>query len=100
MEFNETLVTSTFCSVHSLEIKYLHKQAGQYSDFANLFLLPQDEVIKMLFSRTKDIFTFQSMAVFLVIYFGMVVVTAGLSVAAGLFVPMMLVGSLLFCVLN
>lgn len=57
-----------------------------------MFLIPQDEVIKLLFSRTKDIFSFQAMAVFLIIYYGMVVVTAGLSVAAGLFVPMMLVG--------
>jgi len=66
---------------------------GEYNDFANLFLLPQDEAIQTLFSRTKSIYSMQALVVFLIVHFALVTICAGLTVAGGLFVPMMLVGA-------
>jgi len=78
---NDTGVYSAFCA------------DGYFNDFANLFIIPQDTAIKLLFSRTFDIFSYQALAVFLFFYFFMVVITSGLSLAGGLFVPMMLIGA-------
>lgn len=79
--FNATSPSSIYCA------------EGEYNDFANLFLVPQDRALKGLFSRTGKMFSFEALSLFLIVYFSMTLVTAGLSVAAGLFVPMMLVGA-------
>jgi len=72
---------------------YCNTETSSYNDFANLFILPQDKVLKLLFSRTHELFTMSSLNVFLVIYFGLVTITAGISVSAGLFVPMLIIGA-------
>ncbi|PRP78444.1 chloride channel protein [Planoprotostelium fungivorum] len=68
-------------------------EKDHYSDYVNLFLVPQDRALKNLFSRTHEVFTIPSLVVFLFLYFAMVVLTAGTLNAGGLFVPMMLVGA-------
>jgi chloride channel 7 len=68
-------------------------EPNQYNDFANLFILPQDKVLKLLFSRTHELFTMSALIVFLVFYFILVTISAGLSVSAGLFVPMLILGA-------
>jgi len=79
---NNTKPSSFFCPSPS-----------DYNSYANLFLVPQDRALKNLFSRTVDTFSYGSLCLFLVVYFPLVTVTAGLSTAAGLFVPMMLIGA-------
>jgi len=67
--------------------------SSSYNDFANLFILPQDKVLKLLFSRTYELFTMSSLIIFLMVYFVLVTITAGISVSAGLFVPMLIIGA-------
>jgi len=56
-------------------------------------MVPQDKALKMLFSRTEKMFSLPTLLIFLVVYFILVTITAGVSTAAGLFVPMMLIGA-------
>jgi len=65
----------------------------EFNELANLFFVPQDRALKMLFSRASHLFSFGSLAVFFPIYFIMIIVTSGMTVAGGLFVPMMLAGA-------
>ena len=69
------------------------EQPNEYNDFANLFILPQDKVLKLLFSRTHELFSMAALNVFLIVYFILVTITAGISVSAGLFVPMLIIGA-------
>jgi chloride channel 7 len=64
-----------------------------FNDMVNLMMLPAEDALRRLFSRTHNYYTLQALAVYLVVYFSMVTITAGLFVAGGLFVPMMLVGA-------
>ncbi|PRP80735.1 chloride channel protein [Planoprotostelium fungivorum] len=68
-------------------------EAGQYNDFVNLLLVPQDHALKNLLSRTRDVFSMGALCGFLVLYFAMVTLTAGTINAGGLFYPMMLLGA-------
>jgi len=78
---NETLPVTAFCEDDS------------FNGMANLLYIPQDYVLKLLFSRTANIFDLPTLLIFLVVYFFLMTITAGISVASGLFVPMMLVGA-------
>jgi len=48
----------------------------------------------LLYSRTTGMFSIFSLAIHLVVYFFLTVITSGLAVAGGLFVPMMLIGAI------
>jgi H+/Cl- antiporter ClcA len=54
---------------------------------------PQEDVLKLMFARADGIFNTWALALFAFIYFFLVTVTAGLPIAGGLFVPMMLIGN-------
>lgn len=60
---------------------------------ANLFMLPEEQALKLLLARAEGIFSIPELLIFLPVYFCMVTITAGLTLAAGLFVPMMLLGA-------
>lgn len=60
---------------------------------ANLFFTPEDVALKLLFSRTTGMFSFPPLFIFLSTFFFLVTITAGISLASGLFVPMMLIGA-------
>lgn len=60
---------------------------------ANLMIIPQEDALKLLFSRSTGMFPIPTLLIFLMLYFVIVTLTAGITVAAGLFVPMMLVGA-------
>jgi len=65
---------------------------SNYNDLANLLIVPEEFALKLLYSRTMNTFSFSSLFIYLGIYFCMVVLTSGLTLANGLFVPMMLIG--------
>jgi len=88
-----TTTTDVCDKVVKLKITELFCEAGNYNPVANLFILPQDKALRLLFSRTTEFFTPGALAAFLPVYFLCVTVVAGISVAAGLFVPMMLIGA-------
>lgn len=56
-------------------------------------VMPEEHALKLLFSRTDDMFNMYSLIVYLVVYFCLVLVTSGVALAAGLFLPMMVVGA-------
>lgn len=53
-----------------------------------------DKVLRLLFSRATGLFSLSSLITYSVIYFFLVTITSGISVASGLFVPMMTFGNL------
>jgi chloride channel 7 len=59
---------------------------------ANLFFIPAKNSLSLLYARAQHIFSIKSLMVFIPLYFVLVLWTAGLPVAAGLFIPMMLLG--------
>eukprot|EP01059_Diplonema_ambulator_P008791 TRINITY_DN1854_c0_g2_i2.p1 TRINITY_DN1854_c0_g2~~TRINITY_DN1854_c0_g2_i2.p1 ORF type:complete len:772 (+),score=185.73 TRINITY_DN1854_c0_g2_i2:200-2317(+) len=71
-----------------------------YSDLASLALLPQLQTIRDLLSRdvlpngSPFTFSYKSMAIYFVAYFVFTVLTAGLFMPQGLFVPHILIGAL------
>lgn len=60
---------------------------------ANLFFNQEEVALKLLFSRDMGVFNLPTLFVYLVVYFFLVTITSGISVASGLFVPMMLIGA-------
>lgn len=69
------------------------QEGKTFNEGANLLLIPAEESLKLLFSRTNGIFSFDSLAIFFFVYFGLLLMTSGLAIANGLFVPMMLLGA-------
>jgi chloride channel 7 len=75
--------------------------AGQYNDLASLFMGPSEDVIRSLFHFTHadgsntgpPPFTFASIAVFVVMYSGLAVLSNGVAWPSGLFIPALLAGS-------
>lgn len=68
--------------------------ARRYNDLATLFFNTQDDAIRALFSaRTKSEFTVGSLLVFAVLFFALAVLSYGLAVPTGLFVPSILCGA-------
>ncbi|EFA81033.1 chloride channel protein [Heterostelium album PN500] len=66
---------------------------GMYSEMASLLFVNPDLALRRLYSRTNNSFTLGVLLVFTCIYFFLSVITSGLWVAGGLFVPMMMVGA-------
>eukprot|EP01117_Protostelium_nocturnum_P016619 TRINITY_DN6623_c0_g1_i1.p1 TRINITY_DN6623_c0_g1~~TRINITY_DN6623_c0_g1_i1.p1 ORF type:complete len:804 (-),score=233.35 TRINITY_DN6623_c0_g1_i1:12-2423(-) len=78
---NRTLISyHTYCDEDS------------FNQMAVLFIIPPEESAKLLFSRATRLFDYVPLCLHLVLYFTMAVITSGTYVAAGLFVPMMLIG--------
>lgn len=59
---------------------------------ANLFFIPAKNSLSLLYARTQHVFSIRSLIIFTPVYFLLVLWTAGLPMAAGLFIPMMLLG--------
>ncbi|GAM27511.1 hypothetical protein SAMD00019534_106870, partial [Acytostelium subglobosum LB1] len=66
---------------------------GMYSEMASLLFVNPDQALRRLYSRTYNTFTLPVLVVFTFIYFFLSIITSGLWVAGGLFVPMMMVGA-------
>eukprot|EP00808_Paulinella_micropora_P004250 g28650.t1 len=80
-----------------LEDPYLHRGAckkGQYNELATLFLQEGTVAVKNLFARgAPTLFSPQALSVFLVVYFSLAVVTTGIAMPSGLFIPFLLIGA-------
>lgn len=60
---------------------------------ATLLFTSPSGALRTLFSRTQGTFGLSALAVFMIVYFGQAVVTAGISLAAGMFIPPMIIGA-------
>ncbi len=85
-------VNEIFCGV-SDKPYHSDMQDNNYNDLANLMIIPAEQTLKLLFSRTEGLFGFQALITYFFCYFVFVVLTSGLAIASGLFVPMMLLGT-------
>jgi len=65
----------------------------EYNDLASILWTPPNVALPLLYHRNKDIFTLPALGIFAVVYFLLSVLSSGLAVAGGLFIPMMLVGA-------
>lgn len=65
-----------------------------YNDLASLLFNTNDDAIKNLFSSgTNDEYTYLSLFIFFLIFYGLALITYGISVPSGLFVPVIICGS-------
>ncbi|KAF2068823.1 hypothetical protein CYY_009854 [Polysphondylium violaceum] len=66
---------------------------GYYNPLATLTFSPLEDALKILYSRSSHIFSPEILITFAVIYFLLCVITSGIYVASGIFIPMMLIGA-------
>ncbi|XP_068648033.1 chloride channel protein CLC-d isoform X2 [Aristolochia californica] len=67
---------------------------NEYNDLATIFFNTQDDAIRNLFSaKTFHEYSAQSLLTFLVMFYSLAVVTFGMAVPAGQFVPGIMIGS-------
>ncbi|XP_074307960.1 chloride channel protein CLC-c-like isoform X2 [Silene latifolia] len=67
---------------------------GYYNDLASLFLNTNDDAIRNLFSaRVTREFQISSLLIFFATVYGLGIITYGIAVPAGLFIPVILAGS-------
>eukprot|EP01028_Stygiella_incarcerata_P011206 TRINITY_DN622_c2_g1_i1.p1 TRINITY_DN622_c2_g1~~TRINITY_DN622_c2_g1_i1.p1 ORF type:complete len:798 (-),score=167.80 TRINITY_DN622_c2_g1_i1:291-2684(-) len=112
--FTEVLLVSILTSVFTFVLPYIHQNCmkkppkthtsrendfkrfycreGEYSDLASLFFTSQEDSIKTLFHRSAA-FHIDSLLIFAPAYFILAVVTYGIGVPSGLFVPCLLFGA-------
>jgi len=69
-----------------------HKESGMYNPMMNLLIDPSEEILKMLYQRSTGMFPIYTLIIYFFVYFFLVFMSAGMFVAGGLFVPMMLLG--------
>jgi len=67
-------------------------ETTQYNDMASLLWTPPNVALPLLYHRDTGSFSLLTLGIFTVIYFLLSVISAGLFMAGGLFIPMMLVG--------
>ncbi|XP_052204991.1 chloride channel protein CLC-c-like [Diospyros lotus] len=68
--------------------------SGQYNDLASLFLNTNDDVIRNLFSsRNAGEFHISTLLIFFVAVFCLGIVTYGIAIPSGLFIPVILAGA-------
>lgn len=74
--------------------KRFHCPPGHYNDLASLFLNTNDDCIRNLFSTsTEKEFHISSLFIFLVAIYFLGIITYGIAIPSGLFIPVILAGS-------
>jgi len=66
---------------------------NQYNDMASLSFNTLDAALRLLYSRSTNVFSVPTLIAFTVISFTLTTITSGLMLASGLFIPMMLIGA-------
>lgn len=75
-------------------VNFFCSKDNEYNDLATIFFNTQDDAIRNLFSaKTINEYSSQSLLTFLVMFYGLAVVTFGTAVPAGQFVPGIMIGS-------
>ncbi|KAI3754874.1 hypothetical protein L1987_54666 [Smallanthus sonchifolius] len=75
-------------------VNFFCTKDNEYNDLATIFFNTQDDAIRNLFSaKTIHEYSAQSLLTFLVMFYGLAVVTFGTAVPAGQFVPGIMIGS-------
>ncbi|KAK4491276.1 hypothetical protein RD792_002012 [Penstemon davidsonii] len=79
---------------HAGNYKIFQCQPGHYNDLASLFLNTNDDAIRNLFS-SKNIneFRISSLVIFFIGIYSLGIITYGIAVPSGLFIPVILAGS-------
>ncbi|KAJ9671249.1 hypothetical protein PVL29_027302 [Vitis rotundifolia] len=82
------------CSTESGNFKRFQCQSGYYNDLASLFLNTNDDAIRNLFSTsTRDEFRISSLFIFFAAIYCLGIITYGIAVPSGLFIPVILAGA-------
>eukprot|EP01087_Luapelamoeba_hula_P017620 TRINITY_DN5568_c0_g1_i2.p1 TRINITY_DN5568_c0_g1~~TRINITY_DN5568_c0_g1_i2.p1 ORF type:complete len:863 (+),score=110.99 TRINITY_DN5568_c0_g1_i2:151-2739(+) len=76
-----------------LELVRMVCKEGEYSELGTLFFQTPDAALRTLFSRGRGVFALWPLALFSISYFLLAVSSSGMAIAAGLFVPTMLIGA-------
>ncbi|KAG9456454.1 hypothetical protein H6P81_000962 [Aristolochia fimbriata] len=75
-------------------VNFYCRRDNEYNDLATIFFNTQDDAIRNLFSaKTFHEYSAQSLLTFLVMFYSLAVVTFGMAVPAGQFVPGIMIGS-------
>ncbi|CAM6077590.1 unnamed protein product [Sphagnum tenellum] len=88
--------SETKCPTYDLtrNFKSFHCPANTYNDLAGLFFNTNDDTIRNLFSKgTNGEFEFSSLVIYLVTAYSLALLTYGIAVPSGLFVPAILCGA-------
>lgn len=82
------------CSTESGNFKRFQCQSGYYNDLASLFLNTNDDAIRNLFSTsTRHEFRISSLFIFFAAIYCLGIITYGIAVPSGLFIPVILAGA-------
>eukprot|EP00026_Physarum_polycephalum_P000655 Phypoly_transcript_00656.p1 GENE.Phypoly_transcript_00656~~Phypoly_transcript_00656.p1 ORF type:complete len:780 (-),score=55.25 Phypoly_transcript_00656:186-2525(-) len=88
--------TTTAACDKQLDIAHLQTMfcddKTEYNDMASLLWTPPNVALPLLYHRDIGTFSLLTLGIYPVIYFFLAVLSSGLNVAGGLFIPMMLVG--------
>ncbi|XP_060962822.1 chloride channel protein CLC-c isoform X1 [Cannabis sativa] len=87
-------ITVSCHNVKSGNYKAFQCPPGHYNDLASLFLNTNDDAVRNLFStRTKKEFQISSLFIFFAAVFFLGIVTYGIAIPSGLFIPVILAGA-------
>jgi H+/Cl- antiporter ClcA len=68
-------------------------KGDSFNDMGTMLFSPSSSVLPMLFSRVNGIFSVGALITFAGIFFILAVITSGMWIAGGLFIPMMMIGA-------
>eukprot|EP01133_Synstelium_polycarpum_P004082 gene4082-4755_t len=66
---------------------------NEYNDMAGLSFNTLDASLRLLYSRSSNLFSITTLSVFTLLSFVLTTVTSGLMISSGLFIPMMFIGA-------
>ena len=79
-------------NVNNFTLPQMNCPAGTYNELAALFYTGQENAIRNLY-HSPFFFTYASLIIFMVFYFIMMVVTFGITIPGGIFIPSILLGA-------
>lgn len=93
IKFNNTIAEcDKQINVAHLQVM-LCDEEKEYNDLGSLLWTPPNVALPLLYHRDLGTFSLGALGIFAVVYFLLAVISSGLNVAGGLFIPMMLVGA-------
>ena len=66
---------------------------GQYSDMSTLWMRTSEGVSSTFMVLEDDLWSMRTLSIFLVVYYALAVLTYGLSISSGVFIPSLLIGA-------
>eukprot|EP01137_Pigoraptor_chileana_P022069 Opistho-2@86545 len=82
--------------LHGMDLRTERCPDGEYNELASLFHVSGHTAIRNLFVQgSYNVFSFSTLVTFLIVYFFLALITAGLSIPSGLVIPTVTIGSCL-----